>query len=283
MPVERIQKILAGAGIASRRASEALIAAGRVTVDGRPATIGESADPATASIAVDGRPIGALGASAAIHLVIHKPAGVTSTVRDRHAERTILDLVPRALFPEGGRLYPVGRLDLDSEGLLLLTNDGAWSERVLHPRFGVEREYAIGLPVRLSPEQVRALAAGMDFDEGRAELFHLRLATGPEIGRLVELLVPPPADLAWYRATLRQGRKRQLRRMFGAVGAPIARLVRVRIGPVRLERLRSGDVRPLSLAEVRALASGGPRDSVSPAGGPRAAGPRAGRYPQRHG
>ena len=205
---------------------------------------------------------------AAVHLVVNKPAGVTSTVRDRHALRTVLDLVPRALLPDGGRLYPVGRLDLDSEGLLILTNDGAWSERVVHPRFGVEREYAIGLPAPLAVEQIRSLEAGIDLDEGRAELFHLRQATAPETARLAGLLEPPPAGLAWYRATLRQGRKRQLRRMFGAVGAPIARLVRVRIGPVRLERLRSGEIRPLSLAEVRALASG-------------ARG--AGRYPHRDG
>jgi 23S rRNA pseudouridine2605 synthase len=256
MPTERLQKILAAAGVASRRGSEAVIAAGRVTVDGRIATVGESADPALATIAVNGRPIPVLGPASAVHLVLHKPAWVTSTVRDRHAERTVVDLVPRSMLPEAGRLYPVGRLDLDSEGLLLLTSDGPWAERVLHPRFGVEREYAIGLRAPLSEGQRRDLESGIDLDEGWAELFHLRAATAPETARLVGLIRPAPAWLTWYRATLRQGRKRQLRRMFGAVDAPIERLVRVRIGPIRLERLLSGDVRPLSAAEVRALGAG---------------------------
>ena len=271
MPAERLQKILAAAGVASRRASETLIGEGRVTVDGRTARIGESADPALAAIAVDGRPITRLGASSSAHLVIHKPAGVTSTVRDRHADRTVLDLVPRAMLPEAGRLYPVGRLDLDSEGLLLLTNDGAWSERVLHPRFGVEREYAIAVAAPLTADQVRALQLGIDFDEGRAELHFLRPATDIETSLLVALLNPPPQPLNWYRVTLRQGRKRQLRRMFGAVGSPIERLVRVRIGTTRLDKLRSGEVRPLSSAEVRALGAGFDPGAVPPArpGSPR--------------
>ena len=256
MPTERLQKVLAAAGVASRRASEALIAAGRVTVDGRPATQGQAVDPATARIEVDGRPVAALASVAPVHLLLHKPAGVTSTVRDRHAARTVLDLVPRALVPEGGRLYPVGRLDQDSDGLLLLTNDGPWAERVLHPRFGVEREYAVGIRGPLDDAQARALGEGIDLDEGLGVLFHLRPATPPETRRLVELLEPAPPPLLWYRATLRQGWKRQIRRMFAAVGVPIERLVRVRIGPVRLERLGSGAVRPLSAQEVRALGAG---------------------------
>ncbi len=253
MPPERLQKVLAAAGIASRRASEVLIAEGRVTVDGRPATIGQSVDPGQAVILVDGRPVAPLGQEATVHLVMHKPAGVTSTVRDPHASRTVLDLVPRALLPEGGRLYPVGRLDRDSDGLLLLTNDGPWAERVLHPRFGVEREYAIGVRAPVTSEQAHTLEAGIPLEEGTARLFHLRPATDPETRRLDELLVPPAGTLTWYRATLRQGWKRQLRRMFAVVGVPIERLVRVRIGPVRLERLRGGQVRPLSAAETRAL------------------------------
>ncbi len=257
MAPERLQKVLAAAGVASRRASEALIAAGRVTVDGRRASLGQQVEPNKAVIEVDGMPIGS--AARTTYLLLHKPAGVTSTTHDRHAATTVLDMVPTALIPDGGRLYPVGRLDQDSEGLLILTNDGAWSERVLHPRFGVEREYAIGLGQQLDADQLAALRAGIELDEGRADLFHLRPMTEVEVGRLEELLDPPAPRLAWYRATLRQGWKRQLRRMFAAVGAPIDRLVRVRIGPVRIDGLRGGRVRPLKAPEVRGLGSGAGR------------------------
>ena len=169
MPAERLQKVLAAAGVASRRGSEALIAAGRVTVDGRVATIGESADPAAAVIAVDGRAIPQPAEAAAVHLVVHKPAGVTSTVRDRHAARTVIDLVPPTLRPPSGRLYPVGRLDRDSDGLLLLTSDGPWAERVLHPRYGIEREYAIGLREPLDAPTAARLAEVDEADPGEPD------------------------------------------------------------------------------------------------------------------
>jgi 23S rRNA pseudouridine2605 synthase len=257
MPPERLQKVLAAAGVASRRASEDLIAAGRVTVDGRRATLGQQVEANSAIIEVDGLPIGS--AARTTYLLLHKPAGVTSTTRDRHAAMTVLDLLPTALVPDNARLFPVGRLDLDSEGLLVLTNDGDWSERVLHPRFGVEREYAIGIRVPIDGDQRQALEAGIALDEGLATLFHLRAMTDVETQRLVELLDPSPGDLYWYRATLRQGWKRQLRRMFGAVGVPIDRLVRVRIGPVRIDGLHSGRTRPLKAPEVRGLGSGAGR------------------------
>jgi 23S rRNA pseudouridine2605 synthase len=257
MPPERLQKVLAAAGVASRRASEELIAAGRVTVDGRRATIGQQVDSNAAVIEVDGLPIGS--AARTTYLLLHKPAGVTSTTRDRHAATTVVELLPTALVPDGARLYPVGRLDQDSEGLLILTNDGAWSERVLHPRFGVEREYAIGVRVPVDGDQREALEAGIQLDEGLATLFHLRAMTDVETRRLVDLLDPSPAELHWYRATLRQGWKRQLRRMFAAVGVPVERLVRVRIGPVRIDGLPSGRTRPLKAPEVRGLGSGAGR------------------------
>jgi len=256
MPGERLQKVLAAAGVASRRGSEALIAAGRVTIDGRVARIGEQVDPAFARIEIDGRPLP--GAAGPIYLALHKPAGVTSTVRDRHAETTVLDLVPTAFIPEGARLYPVGRLDQDSEGLLLLTNDGDWAQHVVHPRFGLEREYAVATSGPLDQAQVAALARGIELDEGLARLAQpLRLATSLETRRLGDLLDAPPSGLTWYRTVLAQGWKRQLRRMFGAVGMPIERLVRVRIGPLRIDGLRTGRVRPLSSAEVARLAAGG--------------------------
>jgi len=255
MPPERLQKILAAAGVASRRASETLISEGRVRVDGRIARVGESADPSTSRIEVDGQLVG-IGAARA-YLALHKPAGVTSTVRDRHATTTVLDLLPTALVPDGARVYPVGRLDLDSEGLLLLTNDGAWAEWVLHPRYGVVREYAVALTRPLAHEQVRALDGGVELEEGSARLDgRLRAVPPDQVRRLASLLDPPPAaGLAWYRAALRQGWKRQLRRMFAAVGAPVARLVRVRVGPIELGDLPSGRVRRLKAPEVRALSS----------------------------
>jgi 23S rRNA pseudouridine2605 synthase len=254
MPAERLQKVLAAAGVASRRAAESMIAAGRVTVDGRVVGPGTQADPDRSIIAVDGRVIGSAAAHA--YLVLHKPAGVTSTTQDRHAATTVMDLIPTALVPDGARLYPVGRLDQDSEGMLLLTNDGAWADRVLHPRHGVEREYALGLERALDAEQVAALQNGIRLDEGLATLGGLRAMTGVEVERLAKLLRPAPPDLDWYRVTLTQGWKRQLRRMFGAVGAPIERLVRVRIGPVRIDGLRSGAIRPLKAPEVRGLGAG---------------------------
>jgi 23S rRNA pseudouridine2605 synthase len=257
MAPERLQKVLAAAGVASRRASEDLIAAGRVTVDGKRASLGQQVEADRAHIEVDGLPIGS--AARTTYLLLHKPGGVTSTTRDRHAATTVLELLPTALVPDGARLYPVGRLDQDSEGLLVLTNDGPWAEKVLHPRFGVEREYAIGLRAAIDPDQRRALEAGIAMEEGTATLFHLRPMTEVEVDKLVELLDPPPGELAWYRATLRQGWKRQLRRMFAAVGLPIERLVRVRIGPVRIDGLRSGRTRSLKAPEVRGLGSGAGR------------------------
>ena len=256
MPEERIQKVLASAGVASRRASDALVSAGRVRVDGRTASIGQRVDPATAVIEVDGLPVG-VGVGRT-YVALHKPAGVTSTTRDRHATTTVLDLIPTAFVPDGTRLYPVGRLDLDSEGLLLLTNDGDWAERVLHPRFEVQREYALAVPAPLSAEQVRVLGAGVRLDEGLARLAApLRPASTVETRRLASTLDPEPdRGLVWYRAVLTQGWKRQLRRMFASIGAPIVRLARVRIGPVWLGDLPSGRARALREPEIRALAEG---------------------------
>jgi 23S rRNA pseudouridine2605 synthase len=252
MPEERIQKILAEAGVASRRASEALIAAGRVRVNGQIAKLGDRADPLTASLEVDGKSVG-VGAAKA-YVALHKPIGVTSTTRDRHAERTVIDLIPTTLVPDGARLYPVGRLDQDSEGLILLTNDGEWAEQVLHPRFGVEREYALGLAEPLTEEQVRALEHGIDLEEGNARLVGPLVRVPPrDATGLGELLDPAPPELVWYRATLTQGWKRQLRRMFGAVGAPVVRLVRVRIGGVPIGTLRTGRSRRLSAREISGI------------------------------
>jgi 23S rRNA pseudouridine2605 synthase len=255
MGEERLGKLLAAAGVASRRGADALIESGRVTVGGRPAVLGEKVDPASARVAIDGRAIDLAAALEvpAVHLALHKPAGVTSTVADRHAARTVLDLVPSSLVPAGARLYPVGRLDLDSEGLLLLTNDGAWTDRILHPRHEVEREYAVAILVPLDSDRRAALANGIELDEGLAQFTALRPATRTETVALGRLLDPAPEPrLAWYRVTLAQGWKRQVRRMFGAVGAPVVRLVRVRVGSVRLD-VAAGGVRRLTPAEVKRM------------------------------
>ena len=256
MPAERLGKLLATAGVASRRAADALVEAGRVTVDGRTALLGEKADPSLQVVAVDGHPIGA--APAPVHVALHKPAGVTSTVADRHAALTVLDLVPPGLVPRGTRLYPVGRLDLDSEGLLVLTNDGSWTERVLHPRHGVEREYAVAVMQPLDSDQRAALAAGIRLEEGLARLVSLRPATRTETALLAAQVEPPPGPgLTWYRVVLAHGWKRQVRRMLGAVGAPVVRLVRVRVGTLRLD-LPAGQARRLTPTEVRRLAASRP-------------------------
>ena len=276
MPEERIQKVLATAGVASRRAAEVLVSTGRVRVDGKVAVVGQKVDPLTSTIEVDGNPVG-VGVARA-YVALHKPAGVTSTTRDRHAETTVLDLIPTALTPDGTRLYPVGRLDQDSEGLLLLTNDGDWAERVLHPRFGVEREYAVAVAVPLTSEQARLLNAGIQLEEGIARLTTPLRATTSIENRGLAGTLDPPADpnFVWYRATLAQGWKRQLRRMFGAVDAPIVRLVRVRIGTVRLGDMRSGRARHLKAPEVKSLAAlGGSVPTRGPAPEPPAQRSRA--------
>ena len=231
-----------------------LVATGRVRVDGKVATVGQKVDPVVSTISVDGRV--RVGVARA-YVPLHKPAGVTSTTRDRHAERTVLDLIPTALVPDGTRLYPVGRLDQDSEGLLLLTNDGEWAERVLHPRFGVEREYAVGLRAPLIAEQATTPQCRHRDRGGAGDAAPLRATTTIENRQLAELGRPAArSDHVWYRATLAQGWKRQLRRMFGAVEAPVVRLVRVRIGPVRIDDLASGRVRPFRAPEVRGLGAG---------------------------
>jgi pseudouridine synthase len=177
-------------------------------VAGRVAAVGDQVDPAEVSIAVDGQRI-EIGHRPRTYLALHKPSGVTSTVRDRHADRTVVDLIPRELSGRVGRLYPVGRLDLESEGLILLTNDGDWANRVLHPSQRVEREYAVGLRTPLRGDQERALRDGIALDEGLAIVTLLRATTPVETRRMTALLDPAPGPLVWYRATLEQGWKRR--------------------------------------------------------------------------
>lgn len=255
MASDRLQKVLASAGIASRRGAEELIAAGRVTVDGRVAQLGDRADPATQAVAVDGRRIGA--PAGLRYVALNKPVGVTSTVSDPHAIRTVVDLVPRQLAGEA-RLYPVGRLDADSEGLIILTNDGDWAQRILHPRHEIEREYAAGVDRPLTSAALAALRTGVELEEGVARVVAVRPATGTETRKLLDLLEPAgrgEPDLVWYRVTLAQGWKRQVRRMFGTAGVPVRRLARMRFGTLRLDELPSGRSRALTRPEVTRLAA----------------------------
>jgi 23S rRNA pseudouridine2605 synthase len=246
----RIQKALADAGVASRRAAETLVAEGRVSVNGQPAQIGQRVDTERDDIRVNGKPLPA--PAARTYLVVAKPLGVTSTVADPHAERTVVELVPAELR-RGARIYPVGRLDKDSEGLLLLTDDGDWAQRLLHPRHEIEREYAVGLDRPITDGERRQLLAGVTLAEGIARLDYLALASADQLRQLGRLLGPAAMGHRWYVVSIRQGWKRQLRRMFGALDVPVRRLVRLRIGNLELGDMRLGDVRRLTPGEMRRL------------------------------
>jgi 23S rRNA pseudouridine2605 synthase len=225
----RLGKHLAHAGIASRRASEALIGDGRVTVDG--AVITDPARDVTGAeaIAVDGELV--RGPGARVVYALHKPAGVVSTAADTHGRPTVVDLVPT-----GQRLYPVGRLDADSTGLILLTNDGDLAYALTHPRFEVPRTYRVRVDGRPSERALRALREGVELDDGRTAPAHVRLVGAHEL-----------------ELTIHEGRKRQVRRMCEAVGQRVVELRRVAFGPLRLGDLTAGRHRRLTAAEVQRL------------------------------
>ncbi|MEB2346392.1 MAG: pseudouridine synthase [Deltaproteobacteria bacterium] len=235
MSAERVQKLLAGAGLASRRAAEAWIRAGRVRIDGTVARLGDRADPASQTVTVDGRRV-ALARHA--WWIVHKPRGVLTTVRDREGRRTVMDLLPPGL----PRLFPVGRLDFDTEGLVLLTNDGTVAHALLHPSLGSEREYQVTARGRMSDASLRRLAAGVELDDG---------PTAP--ARVGPARFAARAGATRFVLAVREGRKRQIRRALAALGHPVVRLVRTRMGPQRLGRLPAGGARPLTGGEVRAL------------------------------
>ncbi|MEA3056616.1 MAG: rRNA synthase [Actinomycetota bacterium] len=226
---ERLQKVLARVGIGSRRTAEELIAAGRVTVNGEVAVLGRRVHTDADQVAVDGVPIGVR--ADLVWYLLNKPRGVVTTVSDPHAARTVVDLVPAE-----PRVFPVGRLDADTEGLLLLTNDGELTHRLTHPSYGVEKEYVAEVAGEPSPAAVRALRQGIDLDDGR---------TAP-----AKVALTPPSVLT---ITIHEGRNRQVRRMCDTVGHPVRRLVRTRIGPIVDRSLKPGTWRPLTSDEVHAL------------------------------
>lgn len=230
---ERLQKVLARAGVASRRAVEELIAAGRVKVNGAPARLGQRVDPTKDEVEVDGSLI-PLRADL-LYYLLNKPTGVVSTASDPDGRRTVLDLLDPAV-----RVWPVGRLDLDSEGALLLTNDGELTLRLTHPRYEVPKTYVAELTGTVGPRALRRLARGVELEDG---------LTAPAEASLLERR--PGSTLV--EITIREGRNRQVRRMAEAIGHPVRRLVRVAIGPLRLGRLRPGSFRKLGPAEVRQL------------------------------
>lgn len=228
----RLAKYLAHAGVASRRASEQLIADGRITVDGTVVR-----DPArdvddSHAIAFDGEPV--RGAEPRVVYALHKPAGVVSTASDTHGRRTVVQLVPGER-----RLYPVGRLDAESTGLILLTNDGDLANRLTHPRYEVPKTYRASLGgAALTDRALKALREGVQLEDGM---------TAPA---RVRRLTPHQLEL-----TIHEGRNRQVRRMCEAVGRPVRQLVRIRFGPLELGDLRPGKARRLTGAELAALAA----------------------------
>ncbi|HEX2194880.1 MAG TPA: (d)CMP kinase [Candidatus Limnocylindria bacterium] len=246
MPAERLQKLLAQAGVASRRASEELIAAGRVAVNGKPARIGQSADPAVDRITLDGKPIGPV--ERRVHFAVHKPAGYVSSSRDERGRRSVVRLLRGAPEAAGSRLWPAGRLDVDSEGLLVVTNDGEWANRFLHPRYGVEREYAVLVDRAPHPDDVVALLDGVQLSDGPARLVSLRAAPPP-----AEVEREPDEGGTWLRVRVTEGRKREIRRIFAAVRLRVLRLVRTHFGQLTLDGLARGAWRTLEAAEVEAV------------------------------
>jgi pseudouridine synthase len=231
---ERLQRALARAGHGSRRASEELIAAGRVTVNGRVATLGDKVDTVDDVVAVDGV---TLNLDPEVrYYALHKPIGVVTTMSDPQGRPDLRGLLPA----EGPRVFPVGRLDRDSEGLLLLTNDGELANRLLHPRFGVEKEYLAEVEGAPTDRQLNRIRRGVDLEDGPA-----RAAAARSVGS--------SGNRGALRVVMTEGRKREVRRLLAAVGLPVVRLVRLRVGPVVLGGLPPGAMRELDPEEVRAL------------------------------
>lgn len=231
----RLQKFLARAGVASRRGSEDLMSAGRVSVNGVVTTeLGAKVDPATDEVRVDGKPV--FLADEAVYLALNKPAGVVTTMDDPYGRPTVAALVETAEHPG---LFPVGRLDQDTTGLLLFTTDGELGHRLLHPRRKVPKTYRVSVDGRLTEAELQRLRDGIELDDG---------PTAPAQATLVASGPTSDAEI-----TIREGRKRQVRRMFSAIGHPVLALHRVSFGPIELDALPQGSARALTADEIAQL------------------------------
>jgi len=237
---ERLQKILAKAGIASRRAAEQLITAGRVKVNGEVVTeLGSKADSEKDVITLDGNPVQL--EKSKVYLVLFKPVGYMTTLKDPEGRPVVTDLLKG--IPE--RVYPVGRLDYNTEGLLLLTNDGEWANRLMHPRHEVEKEYHVRVRGTVTPGQVALLAKGVELEDGM---------TAPAKARVIKA----SENNTWLSIAVHEGRYRQVRRMCEAVSLSVVRLKRVRYGTLDIGGLKPGEFRHLSAVEVEQLMTGAP-------------------------
>jgi 23S rRNA pseudouridine2605 synthase len=233
MARERVQKVLAHAGQGSRRSCEELIAQGRVTINGTVATLGDKADPAVDVIALDGERIHTN--TDLVYLLLNKPIGTVTTADDPEGRPTVLDLVP-----PHPRVFPIGRLDQDTSGLILLTNDGELAHRVAHPSYGIEKTYLAQVLGPVSKHQLRQLATGVELDDGPAKAKKASVKIADHTRSLLELVMV-------------EGRKREVRRMVDAVGLTLEALVRTRVGPILLGDIKPSKVRPLNGREVRQL------------------------------
>ncbi len=237
MAEERIQKVLSDQGFCSRRAAERLIAEGRVKVNGRPVTLGDKMDPTFDKVSIDGKSVRIARKRQYIYLMLHKPRGYVTTTADKHADKTVMDL----LVGVDRRVYPVGRLDKDSEGLLLLTDDGAFAQLLTHPSGGVGKLYRVTVHPRATEEQITRLSSGVVLDDG--------VKTQPCV---IHVAADEP-ERTVMEITLHEGRNRQIRRMCSAVGLEVVRLKRSAEGPVKLGMLKPGEYRELKRSEVNAL------------------------------
>ena len=241
---ERLQKILSRAGLASRRGAEKVMAEGRITVNGEVVTaLGTKADPEQDDVRVDGVRVRA--ATAPVYIALYKPKGVVTTRRDPGGRTTVMDLVPRV-----AGLFPVGRLDVTTEGLLLLTNDGAFAERVSHPRYEVPRVYHAKVHRIPDAETLGRLRRGVMVEGQRMAVDHVRVLEAEKN--------------AWLEVTLHEGKHHEVKRLLEAVGHPVSKLRRVSVGSLTLRGMKPGDYRSLTPQEVRGLQGGGRKAQARP-------------------